>query len=137
MSETITDKNIRDVVAAFVEIANLTGALDQVTTQYPTGGRSLAIKVVGKSKFTTGFVMRDGRIDQMRDGDTATVTATFEKTTFWKVINSQSAEVAKITLQTALFTEQTISMDPPIGSGAELHFENILKIFDAVAKVVM
>lgn len=137
MSHVISDKDIKDVVLSFVEIANLSGALDGVTKQYPTGGRSLAIKVIGNSRFTTGFIIRNGKIESMVDGEKATVTATFEKTTFWNVINSQTSEIAEIALRTALFTEQTIGIDPPIGMGAELHFENILKIFDGVAKVVM
>lgn len=133
----ISDADIKTVTTAFVEIANGTGILEAVTGQYNTGNRSLGIRIVGGSKFKTGFMVVDGKIKMMGLLDQPTVMATIEKTTFWNIINAPDSDIARMMIYTAMYTEQTIEMEPPVGSGAELHFENILKIFAAVASEVM
>lgn len=133
----ISDRDIKDVVNAFVDIANSTGVLTSVASQYDTGGRSLGIRIVGNSKFKTGIIIEDNTIKSMRMMDEPTVTATIEKITFWNIINAPTAEVARTAIYTSMYTEQTIDLDPPIGKGAELHFENIIKIFNAVANEVI
>lgn len=133
----ITDNDVKEVVTAFVDIANSTDVMKEITRNYETGGRSLGIRIVGGSKFKTGLLFKDGELKLMSALDEPTVIATLEKITFWNIINAKTAEIAKIQIISALYTEQTLFMDPPIGEGGELHFENVLKIFQAVSKEVM
>uniref|UniRef100_A0A6M3JXW0 Uncharacterized protein n=1 Tax=viral metagenome TaxID=1070528 RepID=A0A6M3JXW0_9ZZZZ len=132
----ITDEDIRDVTEAFVQIANKTGMLEEVMSDYQDK-RSLAIKIMG-SRFKTGFIFKEGRIRMLSDLDTPTVTVTMDKDMYWNIINSESSGIARARIFTAVFTEESIIVDPPPGvSGGALHIENVIKVFNSISKTVM
>lgn len=132
----ITDEDIRDVTEAFVQIANKTGMLEDIMKDYQDK-RSLAIKIMG-SRFKTGFIFKDGRIRMLSDLDTPTVTVTMDKDMYWNIINSESSGIARARIFTAVFTEESIIVDPPPGvSGGALHIENVIKVFNSISKTVM
>ena len=132
----ITDEDIRDVTEAFVQIANKTGMLEEVMSDYQDK-RSLAIKIMG-SRFKTGFIFKDGRIRMLSDLDTPTVTVTMDKDMYWNIINSESSGIARARIFTAVFTEESIIVEPPPGvSGGALHIENVIKVFNSISKTVM
>jgi len=132
----ITDEDIRDVTEAFVQIANKTGMLEDIMKDYQDK-RSLAIKIMG-SRYKTGFIFKDGKIRMLSDLDTPTVTVSMDKDMYWNIINSESSGIARARIFTAIFTEETISVDPPPGlSGGALHIENVIKVFNSISKTVM
>ena len=132
----ITDEDIRDVTEAFVQIANKTGMLEDLMKDYQDK-RSLAIKIMG-SRFKTGFIFKEGRIRMLSDLDTPTVTVTMDKDMYWNIINSESSGIARARIFTAVFTEESIIVDPPPGvSGGALHIENVIKVFNSISKTVM
>lgn len=132
----IADEDIRDVTEAFVQIANKTGMLEEIMRDYQDK-RSLAIKIMG-SRFKTGFIFKDGRIRMLSDIDTPTVTVTMDKDMYWDIINSESSGIARARIFTAVFTEESIIVDPPPGvSGGALHIENVIKVFNSISKTVM
>lgn len=132
----ITDEDIRDVTEAFVQIANKTGMLEDIMKDYQDK-RSLAIKIMG-SRFKTGFIFKEGRIRMLSDLDTPTVTVTMDKDMYWNIINSESSGIARARIFTAVFTEESIIVDPPPGvSGGALHIENVIKVFNSISKTVM
>lgn len=132
----ITDEDIRDVTEAFVQIANKTGMLEDIMKDYQDK-RSLAIKILG-SRFKTGFIFKDGRIRMLSDLDTPTVTVSMDKDMYWNIINSESSGIARARIFTAVFTEESIIVDPPPGvSGGALHIENVIKVFNSISKTVM
>jgi hypothetical protein len=130
------DEDIRDVTEAFVQIANKTGMLEEIMRDYQDK-RSLAIKILG-SRFKTGFIFKDGRIRMLSDLDTPTVTVSMDKDMYWNIINSESSGIARARIFTAVFTEESIIVDPPPGvSGGALHIENVIKVFNSISKTVM
>lgn len=132
----IMDEDIRDVTEAFVQIANKTGMLEEIMRDYQDK-RSLAIKILG-SRFKTGFIFKDGRIRMLSDLDTPTVTVSMDKDMYWNIINSESSGIARARIFTAVFTEESIIVDPPPGvSGGALHIENVIKVFNSISKTVM
>lgn len=132
----IADEDIRDVTEAFVQIANKTGMLEDIMKDYQDK-RSLAIKILG-SRFKTGFIFKDGRIRMLSDIDTPTVTVSMDKDMYWNIINSESSGIARARIFTAVFTEESIIVDPPPGvSGGALHIENVIKVFNSISKTVM
>lgn len=132
----ITDEDIRDVTEAFVQIANKTGMLEDIMKDYQDK-RSLAIKIMG-SRFKTGFIFKEGRIRMLSDLDTPTVTVAMDKDMYWNIINSESSGIARARIFTAIFTEETISVEPPPGvSGGALHIENVIKVFSSISKTVL
>uniref|UniRef100_A0A6M3M6I3 Uncharacterized protein n=1 Tax=viral metagenome TaxID=1070528 RepID=A0A6M3M6I3_9ZZZZ len=132
----ITDEDIRDVTEAFVQIANKTGMLEEVMSDYQDK-RSLAIKIMG-SRFKTGFIFKDGRIRMLSDLDTPTVAVSMDKDMYWNIINSESSGIARARIFTAVFTEESIIVEPPPGvSGGALHIENVIKVFNSISKTVM
>lgn len=132
----ITDEDIRDVTEAFVQIANKTGMLEEIMRDYQDK-RSLAIKILG-SRFKTGFIFKEGRIRMLSDLDTPTVTVSMDKDMYWNIINSESSGIARARIFTAVFTEESIIVDPPPGvSGGALHIENVIKVFNSISKTVM
>ena len=132
----ITDEDIRDVTEAFVQIANKTGMLEDIMKDYQDK-RSLAIKIMG-SRFKTGFIFKDGKIRMLSDLDTPTVTVSMDKDMYWNIINSESSGIARARIFTAVFTEESIIVEPPPGvSGGALHIENVIKVFNSISKTVM
>lgn len=132
----IADEDIRDVTEAFVQIANKTGMLEDIMKDYQDK-RSLAIRIMG-SRFRTGFIFKEGRIRMLSDLDTPTVTVTMDKEMYWNIINSESSGIARARIFTAIFTEESVTVDPPPGvSGGALHIENVIKVFNSIAKTVM
>lgn len=132
----IADEDIRDVTEAFVQIANKTGMLEEIMRDYQDK-RSLAIKILG-SRFKTGFIFKGGRIRMLSDIDTPTVTVSMDKDMYWDIINSESSGIARARIFTAVFTEESIIVDPPPGvSGGALHIENVIKVFNSISKTVM
>lgn len=132
----IMDEDIRDVTEAFVQIANKTGMLEDIMKDYQDK-RSLAIKIMG-SRFKTGFIFKEGRIRMLSDLDTPTVTVSMDKEMYWNIINSESSGIARARIFTAVFTEESIIVDPPPGvSGGALHIENVIKVFNSISKTVM
>jgi len=132
----IADEDIRDVTEAFVQIANKTGMLEDIMKDYQDK-RSLAIKITG-SRFKTGFIFKEGRIRMLSDLDTPTVTVMMDKEMYWNIINSESSGIARARIFTAIFTEESVTVDPPPGvSGGALHIENVIKVFTYIAKTVM
>jgi len=132
----IADEDIRDVTEAFVQIANKTGMLEDIMKDYQDK-RSLAIRIMG-SRFKTGFIFKEGRIRMLSDLDTPTVTVMMDKEMYWNIINSESSGIARARIFTAIFTEESVTVDPPPGvSGGALHIENVIKVFTYIAKTVM
>ena len=132
----ITNKDIKIVVESFVKIANKTGVVRELIDKHDIMGRSLGIQIVGDSNFKTGFIIKNGDLSLMGTLDEPTVTFIFQKLTFWNMMNAQNPELAKMTLFNALYTDQTLTIDPPIGRGAEVHFENILKVIGVIGEQV-
>ncbi len=132
----ITDSDITEVVDAFITIANEGHALDHLLAQYHSN-RTLAVRVVDTS-FKYGFMFRDAKLQRLSDLDTPTVTVTMNKNTFWHIINSDSAKIARMRTYHAIFAEETILVEPPPGieSGA-LHLENVMQVFGAISEMVM
>lgn len=132
----ITDEDIRDVTDAFVQIANKTGMLDEVMKDY-RDKRSLAIRIAG-SRYKTGFIFKDGKIKMLSDIDTPTVTVSMDKDMYWTIINSENSGIARARIFTAIFTEESIIVEPPPGmAGGALHIENVIKVFNSIAKTAM
>ena len=132
----IADEDIRDVTDAFVQIANKNGMLEDVMKDYQDK-RSLAIRIMG-SRFKTGFIFKDGKIRMLSDLDTPTVVVTMDKDMYWNIINSESSGIARAMIFTGIFTEESITVEPPPGvSGGALHIENVIKVFNIIAKTVM
>lgn len=132
----LTDEDIRDVTEAFVQIANKDGTINDVMKEYQDK-RSMAIKISG-SRFKTGFIFKDGKLRMLSDIDKPTVTVTMDKEIYWKIINAESSGLAKAMIYTAIFTEESIIVDPPPGvSGGALHIENVIKVFNSISKNVM
>ena len=132
----ITNNDIKIIVESFVEIANKTGIVKKMISEHDLMGRSLGINIIGDKNFKTGFIIKNGDLSLMRTLDEPTVVFTFQKLTFWNMMNAHSPEVAKMTLFNALYTDQTLSIEPPIGRGAEVHFENILKVIGVIGGTV-
>ena len=128
----ITNKDIKIVIESFVKIANKTGVIKDLVDKNDVMGRSLGIQIVGDSNFKTGFVMKNGDLSLMGTLDEPTVTFIFQKLTFWNMMNAQNSELAKMILFNSLYTDQTLTIDPPVGRGAEVHFENILKVIGVI-----
>jgi len=132
----ISNKDIRIVVESFVTIANKTGVIKELVNEHDLMGRSLGIQIVSDSNFKTGFIIKNGDLSLMKTLDEPTVTFTFQKLTFWNMMNAPNPEIAKMILFNALYTDQTLTIDPPIGRGAEVHFENILKVIGVIGAQV-
>ena len=128
----ITNKDIKIVIESFVKIANKTGVIKDLVDKHDMMGRSLGIQIVGDSNFKTGFIIKNGDLSLMGTLDEPTVTFIFQKLTFWNMMNAQNPELAKMILFNSLYTDQTLTIDPPIGRGAEVHFENILKVIGEI-----
>ncbi len=132
----ITDEDIRDVTDAFIQIANKTGIVDDVMKDYQDR-RSLGIRISG-SRFKTGFIFKDGKIRMLSDLDKPTVTVSMDKEMYWDIINAENSGIARARIFTAIFTEESIIVDPPPGvAGGALHIENVIKVFNSIAKTVM
>jgi hypothetical protein len=133
---TITDSDIRTVVDAFVSIANNTPGLAGVMQTYRSK-RSLAVKLLDTSAME-GFIVEGGRIRNIHRLDNPTVVVTMGKNTFWHIINSPSAKVARLRVYSAIFSEETIHVDPPPGVEAgALHLENVLTLFGTIAETAL
>lgn len=132
----ITDDDITAVVDSFITIANENHALDHLLSQYHSN-RTLGVRVVG-TKFKSGFMFKNSRLQRLSDIDKPTVTVTMDKNIFWHIINSESAKIAKLKVYHAIFSEETVLVEPPPGieSGA-LHLENIMQVFGAISEMVM
>jgi AAA+ ATPase superfamily predicted ATPase len=128
----ITNKDIKIVIESFVKIANKTGVIKDLVEKHDMMGRSLGIQIVGDSNFKTGFIIKNGDLSLMGTLDEPTVTFIFQKLTFWNMMNAQNPELAKMILFNSLYTDQTLTIDPPVGRGAEVHFENILKVIGVI-----
>lgn len=131
----ISDEDIRQVTEAFVAIANKTGMLERVITDCQ--GHSLAFRIVG-SRFKTGFLVHDGKIRMLSELDKPEVTVTIDKETYWDVINSENAGLAKARFYLGVYTEESIVFEPPPGTqGGALQMENVIKVLGAVTECVM
>ncbi len=131
----ITDEDIKSVTEAFIQIANKTGSLEEVMNDY-RDKRSMAVKIIG-SKFRSGFIFKDGKVRMLNDLDKPTVTVIMDKEMYWNIINSESWGLAQARAVTAIYTEETITFDPPPGvGGGALHIKNVLKVFEYMFKVV-
>lgn len=128
----ITNKDIKIVIESFVKIANKTGVIKDLVDKNDMMGRSLGIQIVGDSNFKTGFIIKNGDLSLMGTLEEPTVTFIFQKLTFWNMMNAQNSELAKMILFNSLYTDQTLTIDPPVGRGAEVHFENILKVIGVI-----
>lgn len=136
ITEEITDVYIRGVTESFVQIANDTGMLDDIMKDYKDK-RSLAIRI-NDCMLNTGFIFKDGKIRMLSGLDTPTVTVTMNKIMFYNIINSESSGIARARIFTAIFTEESILVDPSPGlSGGALHIENVIKVFTFIAKTVI
>lgn len=132
----ISDEDIRQVTEAFVVIANKTGMLEDVIADCQ--GHSLAFRIIG-SRFKTGFiVINDGKIRMLSELDKPEVTVTMDKETYWDVINSENAGLAKARFYLGVYTEESIVFEPPPGTqGGALQMENVIKVLSAVSECVM
>lgn len=132
---TVTDKDIEEVIGCFVDVANETGVLGEIAKQY-SEQRSLAIRIEGSS-VKTGFILKDGRIANLREADKPTVLTTINRNVFWKIINTEDPRVAKMMIYNAVFCDENIKMTPPPGiGGGALHLENLILIFEQITRVI-
>lgn len=132
----ISDEDVLEITQAFVQIANEGGGLNQIVEQYRFN-RSLAIRVLG-TRIRTGFIIKDGKIQMLSDLDHPTVTVTLDKTTYWDIINSKDAKLARAKIYAAVFTEEGITMEPPPGTqGGALHLQNVMAVFSKLSQLVM
>lgn len=132
----ITDDDIKEITECFVEIVNNTGELEAITKKY-NGERSLAIQIAG-TKINTGFIIDDSKLRMLKTVDKPTVEVTMDKNTYWEILNSTNSGLARAKIFTCVFTEESIKVSPPPGaSGGMLHIENVVQIFDIIAKQVM
>lgn len=133
----ITDDDIKEITECFVEIVNKTGELETITRSYKDK-RSLAIQIVG-TMISTGFIIDDGKLRMLNDGvDKPTIKVTMDKNTYWGVLNSTNSGLARAKIFTGVFTEESIMVSPLPGiGGGMLHIENVIQIFDIIAKQVM
>jgi len=135
-ASNITDADIRTVIDAFVAIANDTSALVEVLNTARIK-RSLGVRILGTSS-NEGFIIEGGKIRRLHRLDNPTVTVTTDKATFWYIINSPSAKVARLRAYQGIFSEETVHVDPPPGvEGGALHIEGLLMLFGLVAESAM
>jgi hypothetical protein len=151
----ISDEDIEEIVGLFIEVANATDALDEVMKDYQD--RSLGIKI-WDSRYNTGLILQNGRLRALKTLDRPTCVVTIDKNTFWKVLNldkraveqpgdkdlppdkrqqvihNRLAELRRLTIYTAFFTERTIDLSSEDGD-IQIHSENLIKIFSKIAEV--
>jgi len=131
----ISDNDVTEITQAFVQIANEEGKLTHIVEQYRS--RSLAIRILG-THIRTGFIIKEGKIQMLNELDRPTITVTMDKITYWDVINSTDAKLARAKIYTAVFTEEGITMDPPPGTqGGALHLQNVMAVFSQLSQIVM
>lgn len=132
----ITDADIQEITECFVGIVNKTGELGKITSKYKDE-RSLAIQIIG-TEGNTGFIVKDGKLRMLEGIDNPTVIVNMDKNTYWSVLNSKSSGSARAKIFTCIFTEESIKVTPPPGAnGGMLHIENVVQIFDIIAKQIM
>lgn len=132
----ITDEDIKEITECFVEIVNNTGELEEITKNY-NDERSLAIKIAG-SEISTGFIIDNRKLRMLETVDKPTVEVVMDKNTYWDILNSTNSGLARAKIFTCVFTEESIMVTPPPGAnGGMLHIENVVQIFDIIAKQVM
>lgn len=132
----IADDDIMEITKCFVEIVNKTGELKTITQNYKDE-RSLAIQIAG-TKINTGFIIDDGKLRMLEKVDKPTLTVTMDKNTYWDILNSTDPGSTRAKIFTCIFTEESIVVSPPPGlGGGMLHIENVVNIFDIIAKQVM
>ena len=132
----ITDDDITEITECFVEIVNKTGELKTITQNYKDE-RSLAIQITG-TKINTGFIIDDGKLRMLENVDKPTVKVAMNKNTYWDILNSTDSGLARAKIFTCIFTEESIAVSPPPGlDGGMLHIENVVNIFNIIAKQVM
>jgi hypothetical protein len=131
----VTDSDIAAVIGCFIDVANTTGALKGITEQYKDN-RSLGLMIEG-SAVKTGFILQNGEIAYLKGDDRPTVLVILDRNTFWRVINTESAPMAKSLIYQAVFLEETLKMVPPPGiGGGALHLTNLVTIFEQIHKVI-
>lgn len=128
----ITDQDMDEMVKLFIEVANSTGALSDVTDDYQS--RSLAIKIYD-SAYNTGLMVSQGRIAMLRTLDRPTCTVSIDKETFWRLLNIGDNELQKIAIYKAFYTERTLNLASSDGD-TQIHAENLIKIFTNITKVM-
>jgi len=128
----ITDKNMDDLVKIFVDVANRTDALDEVTDDYRN--RSLGIKI-HDSSYHTGLMVQNGKINMLRTLDRPTCLVTVDKDTFWKLLNIDDLELQRIAIYKAFYTERRLEISSGDGD-IQIHAENLIKIFTKIAEVM-
>ncbi|MBU0847150.1 hypothetical protein KKH23_08160, partial [Patescibacteria group bacterium] len=70
--------------------------------------------------------------------DEPTIKVTMDKNTYWDILNSTNSGLARAKIFTGVFTEESIMVSPLPGiGGGMLHIENVIQIFDIIAKQVM
>ncbi len=128
----ITDKNMDDLIKMFVDVANSTNALDEVTDNYQN--RSLGIKI-HNSPYHTGLMVQNGKIAMLRTLDRPTCLVTVDKELFWKLLNMHDLELQRIAIYKAFYTERRLDISSGDGD-IQIHAENLIKIFTNIAEVM-
>lgn len=132
----ITDDDIKDITKCFVEIVNKTGELETITKSYK-GERSLSVQITG-TKINTGFIIDSEKLRMLEKIDKPTIEITMDKNTYWDILNSTDPGLARVKIFTCIFTEESITVSPPPGlGGGMVHIENVINVFDIIAKQVM
>jgi len=134
--DMITDSDIKEITECFVEVVNKTDELGSIAKSYKDD-RSLAMQIAG-TKIDTGFIIDDGKLRMLKLVDKPTVRVVMDKNVYWDILNSSNSGLARAKIFTCIFTEESIKVYPPPGvGGGMLHIENIVQIFDIIAKQVM
>ena len=128
----ISDQDMDELVKLFVDVANDTGALSDVTDDYQN--RSLAIKIYD-SAYNTGLMVARGKINMLRSLDRPTCTVSIDKETFWRLLNVDDNELQRIAIYKAFYTERTLQLSSSDGD-TQIHAENLIKIFTNITRVM-
>ena len=128
----ISDQDVDKLVKIFVGVANDTSALSDVTDDYQD--KSMGIKITN-STYNTGLMVNAGKITLLRTLDRPTCSVTIDKVTFWKLLNAKDAELQRIALYKAFYTERSLTIESSDGD-IQIHAENLIKIFTKISEVM-
>ncbi len=128
----ISDQDMDELVGLFVDVANRTGVLSDVTNDYQR--RSLGITIYDSS-YNTGLMISNGKIAMLRTLDRPTCVVSIDKKTFWRLLNVNDIELQRIAIYKAFYTERSLNLASSDGD-TQIHAENLIKIFTNITRVM-
>jgi len=121
----ISDQDLVDLTELIISTANMLEAIKVIAEQYQD--RSLGIQIYG-SQYATGILIEHGKLRQLNTLKKPTVVVEIDKTAYWKILNTENADVQRVMLYRGYYTDQTVRVNALDGD-VLLHMENILKLF--------